>query len=344
VNVAVLGAGAGGRGVAVLCARRGCDVVLCERFEALRRQVAGGLVRHAGVLGEGTVRVRVTDEPAEAAAHAGLVFVATTAAGQRWALDGVAAAGASDQTVVVLSGLMGSILGRDQREERRRLIGETSAFPLSARIVGDHCHIRRAFRPSVAALPGPDGPRLAARLDGVLDVRPARSIIETCLCNPNPLVHAGTMLLNLAYVEREGLHAAAAHEGITSSGIRLIDALDAERRAIGVAYGYALPSVDGLYEALSDRRPPFRASEPVAPLPLQARFLTEDVPYGLALWASLAAAARVQTPVMDAIMRLYAVVAPELLGQARTLAALGVPASSVAEAIAAVNGGVHEHR
>jgi opine dehydrogenase len=344
VTVAVLGVGAGGRGVAALCALGGHDVVACDWSDAIRRELVGGAIPYTGVAGEGTVRVEVTDRPADAAARAGLVLVATTAAGQRWALDAVAEADVPGQAVVVLSGLLGSLVRPDLRAGGRRLVGETSAFPLSARIVDGRCHIRRVSRPQLAALPAADGRALARRLGGVLEVGAAATVVEACLNNPNPLIHAGTMLLNLALVERQGFEAPAPLEGITPMGLRLIDALDAERLAIGAAYGYGLPPVDALYEALTGRRPPFRTPEGDVPQPLQARFLTEDVPYGLALWVSLAEAAGVRVPVMDALLRVYAAAAPALLRERRTLATLGLPQAGAGAVLATVEGGVHGQR
>lgn len=344
MTVAILGIGAGGRGIAVLCALGGHRVVACDWSDAVRRELGDGTIAYTGVAGEGVVGIAVTDRPAEAAARAGLVLVSTTAAGQRWALDAVAEADVPDQAVVVLSGLMGSLLRPDLRAGGRCLLGETSAFPLSARLVDGRCQIRRVFRPLLAAVPAADGRALAARLGGVLDVGATATVVEACLNNPNPLIHAGTMLLNLALVERDGFEAPAPLEGITPMGLRLIDVLDAERLAIGAAYGYALPSVDALYEMLTGRRPSFRTPEGDVPQPLQARFLTEDVPYGLALWASLAEAAGVRVPVMDALLRVYGAATPALLDEARTLATLGVPDAGAEAVLAAVGGGVHGRR
>jgi opine dehydrogenase len=333
--VTVLGAGAGGRGLSVHLTLRGCQVVLTDRYAAFLDPLRSGQIEYVGALGEDAAPIIPVEDPVDAVRASPLVFIATTAAGQEWALKTVATANVCDQAVVILSGCMGSVLAALVLDRDAVIVGETSTFPLSARIASDgRCQIRRTLRPRVAAFPGHRSAALVAHLHGLIDVTAADTILETCLCNPNPLIHAGAMLLNVAHLERQGFDAAVPLEGITPKAIRLIDALDQERRAVARAYGYELPSVDGLYEELSGRHPPFR--EPVIPLPqpLQPRFLTEDVPFGIALWISLAEAAEVEVPLMSALYRLFGVLDPHLKADVRTLRQLGLAGLAAAELIA----------
>ena len=72
-----------------------------------------------------------------------------------------------------------------------------------------------------------------------------------------------------------------------------------------------------------------------APGAIATRWLTEDVPYGLATWSALAAQVGVATPVIDAVVTLAsAVLGTDCRAEARTPADLGL-AGLAPEAMAA---------
>jgi len=62
-----------------------------------------------------------------------------------------------------------------------------------------------------------------------------------------------------------------------------------------------------------------------APGRIETRWLTEDVPYGLATWAALGKRGGVETPVMESVMTLASVVlGVDCRAGARSLADLGI--------------------
>ena len=66
-----------------------------------------------------------------------------------------------------------------------------------------------------------------------------------------------------------------------------------------------------------------------APGALDTRWLTEDIPYGLATWAALADQVGVETPLMDALVTLAsALLGRDFRRETRTPADLGLTALS----------------
>src|SRR5262249_52313654 len=106
-------------------------------------------------------------------------------------------------------------------------------------------------------------------------------------------------------------------EGVTPAVCEVITAVDAERRAIGRALGVQLlPGNEafhaagfgpkgGLWATIKGSRV---LNPPPAPGATRTRWLTEDVPYGLGAWASMGDALGVETPVMDALVKIGRVV------------------------------------
>jgi opine dehydrogenase len=159
-------------------------------------------------------------------------------------------------------------------------------------------------------------------------------VLQAGLAALNPVVHPPGVLLNTGRIERSRGEFWFYEEGVTESVVRAIAALDAERLALGRALGIELtPVAEAFHRAgfgpAGDLWAVINGSRMLtalrAPGAVATRWLTEDVPYGLATWAALADAAGVETPVMDALVTLSsAVLGIDCRTQARTLAELGL--------------------
>ncbi len=147
--------------------------------------------------------------------------------------------------------------------------------------------------------------------------RAYRHVLEAGLSAPNPVVHPPGVLLNAGRIERSRGEFWFYEEGVTPSVVRAIEVLDAERLALGAALGVGLVPVaeafhragfgpaGDLWEAINGSR---MLTALRAPGAVETRWLTEDVPYGLATWAALARQVGVPTPVMDALVTLASAV------------------------------------
>ena len=129
----------------------------------------------------------------------------------------------------------------------------------------------------------------------------------------NPVVHPAGVLLNAGRVEYSRGEFYFYEEGVTPAVCRLIYAVDCERLAVARALDVELPRVDdafhsagfgpkgNLWETINGSR---MLTQLRAPGALETRWLTEDVPYGLAAWAQLGEQFGIPCPRMRAVVDL----------------------------------------
>jgi opine dehydrogenase len=195
----------------------------------------------------------------------------------------------------------------------------------------------------LAALPGRE---TAAILEMIADVypsmEPAKSVLQTSLQNANPIIHPAVTLANASRIEGTGGNFLFYEEGVSDSTGRLIEALDKERIAIGEKLGIEiLPDpvmgmrqgymLDDNYGAAYRQAPGFKGIG--AQPQLDHRYLNEDVGYGLVFMTQLGRQVGVETPGMDAMIRLTSILmAHDYAGEAlRTPESLGIGGMSVEE-------------
>ncbi len=138
-------------------------------------------------------------------------------------------------------------------------------------------------------------------------------VLEAGLAALNPIVHPPGVLLNAGRVERSRGEFYFYEEGVTPGVVRVIEALDRERLALGSAYGIALTPVaeafakagfgpaGDLWSVINGSR---MLTALRAPGQLDTRWLTEDLPYGLAMWAALAEGVGVEMPIARSLITL----------------------------------------
>jgi opine dehydrogenase len=133
----------------------------------------------------------------------------------------------------------------------------------------------------------------------------------------NPVVHPAGVLLNAGRVEHSRGDFYFYEEGVTPSVARVIMQVDAERRAIGKALGYDLCPADEAFhragfgpkgDLWSVINGSWMLTRLRAPGTLESRWLTEDIPYGLAAWSSLGGQYGVPVPTMRAVVDIGSVV------------------------------------
>ena len=141
--------------------------------------------------------------------------------------------------------------------------------------------------------------------------------VECGLSAMNPVVHPAGVLMNAGRVEKSRGEFYFYDEGVTPAVCAVIEQVDAERLAIGAALGYDLVPVADAFHAAGfgprgDLWSVINGSRMLtalrAPGSLETRWLSEDVPYGIATWAAIADDLGIETPVMDALVALASVV------------------------------------
>lgn len=162
--------------------------------------------------------------------------------------------------------------------------------------------------------------------------------LEAGLSALNPVVHPPGVLMNAGRIERSRGEFWFYEEGVTPTVAKVIEAVDRERLALGAALGLTLtPVAEAFHRAgfgpAGDLWATINGSRMLtalrAPGQIDTRWLTEDIPYGLASWALLGDRLGVETPTMDALVALAsAALDRDFAGEARGLRVLGLDAAA----------------
>lgn len=168
-----------------------------------------------------------------------------------------------------------------------------------------------------AAYPAKDTDEMLEVLGGMYDFVKADTIIEVTLNNGNPESHPGPSILNAGRIDYAGDSFYLYKEGITEHTVNVVHKIDEERQEICRKLGYdavdksARSVRSGYFEEGKPLLKQFNESpmlrDILGPTHLENRYITEDVESGLVLWASIADAVGVDTPVMDAVITLTGV-------------------------------------
>lgn len=177
-------------------------------------------------------------------------------------------------------------------------------------------------------------------------IAPYSNVLACGLCAMNPVVHPAGVLMNAGRVEHSRGEFYFYDEGVTPTVAQVIYGVDAERRAIGRALGFDLLPVDAAFHAAGfgpkgDLWATINGSRMLtqlrAPGAINTRWLTEDIPYGLAAWSSLGKQLGVATPLMDALVTLASVALGQDFWQmARTPEKLGIAGMNADEMLRTV--------
>jgi opine dehydrogenase len=355
--VAIVGTGIGGTEFAAYLGLNGWRV----RAHDVRPEAVAGIRERGGLevsgIASGFAPVeRATTDLAEAVGGATLIAVTTLANNHRAVAGALAPLLRDGQAICLMQGYVGGALEFRQSLDaagcRAKVkLGEMDNFPFTGAILGPSA-IRLASvkrRVQVAALPAPDGPTVVERMRQVLPPTAlARNVFETAFATVNPTLHVPGMLGNQARLDA-GERFQFYGRGITRSVARVIEAVDRERVALAQAFGvevttlqgwlaegYGVRGGDDLYELIQRlHREVFKDSP--APSALDARYVTEDVPFGLVPCMELGRLAGVPTPISEALTAIASVaLGRDFRREGRTLDRMGLAGFSLGAARAAV--------
>jgi opine dehydrogenase len=321
-QIAVIGAGNGGTAIAGDLTLAGHECRLFE-FEEWAGNVTAvvekGGIRVTGVARTGFAKVALATTDIHAALDgAELIMVATQAVTHTKVARTIAPLVRAGQVIILWPGSGGTLEVRrifDELGVRAEVIlGEAATFPYCCRRLEGpgtvNIHRIDGPRNQVAALPASRTAELMAALHGVYDtVAPVRSILEPALYNPNIIVHPAGALFNMGRIEHSKGEFWMYKEGITPSVKKIINGMDRERQAIMAALGYPPMTYEQVFADLFNVSvAEFAVASSKGPFSMQDRYVTEDIPMGVTLTASLGRLLRVPTPTYDSIIHIASLV------------------------------------
>jgi opine dehydrogenase len=321
-QIAVIGAGNGGTAIAGDLTLAGHECRLFE-FEEWAGNVTAvvekGGIQVTGVARTGFAKVALATTDIHAALDgAELIMVATQAVTHTKVARTIAPLVRAGQAIILWPGSGGTLEVRrifDELGVRADVIlGEAATFPYCCRRLEGpgtvNIHRIDGPRNQVAALPASRTAELMAALHGVYDtVAPARSILEPALYNPNIIVHPAGALFNMGRIEHSRGEFWMYKEGITPSVKKIINGMDLERQAIMAALGYPPMTYEQVFADLFNVSvAEFAVASSKGPFSMQDRYVTEDIPMGVTLTASLGRLLRVPTPTYDSIIHIASLV------------------------------------
>jgi opine dehydrogenase len=362
-SLTILGGGNTAFAVAANLTLRGFEVTLGEvpSFAGMLEPIRESrTIRLDGVAERGAARIaRVTTDIGEALGANDLALLIVPAYAHRPFAEACAPHLRSGQTIVLMPGTLGTLeFARILADagcrvaERGITLAETDTAPYVCRkLTPDSAHTWGVVSGlGLGVLPASETERVVAMLADVFTIdgksgsataiKPYPDVLACGLSAMNPVVHPAGVLMNAGRVEYARGEFYFYEEGVTPAVCDAIYALDAERRAIGHALGYDLLPVDAAFHAAGfgpqgDLWAAINGSRMLtqlrAPGAVRTRWLTEDVPYGLAAWASLGHQIGVATPVMDALVTLGRVVIGEGCPVGRGVRELGLAGMNAAE-------------
>jgi opine dehydrogenase len=294
-----------------------------------------------GVAQRGTACLHaVTTDVAQALAANDLVLLIVPAYAHKPFAEACAPHLRSGHVVVLMPGTLGSLeFARIVRQhgDRDLVLAETDTAPYVCRKVAPGAaHIWGVVSGlGLGVFPATQTERVQVLLEPLFPgVRTYPHVLACGLAAMNPVVHPAGVLLNAGRIEHARGDFYFYEEGVTPAVCRLIYAVDRERLALARALGLDLPPVDVAFHAAGfgprgDLWATINGSHMLtqlrAPGALETRWLTEDVPYGLAAWALLGEQLGVATPTLRALVDLTAAaLGAEFWPKARTPHHLGI--------------------
>lgn len=365
-KVTILGAGNGGLATAADFANNGFKVNLFElpEFEENLRPIRdiGGInvevLESSGRIAGFARLHKITTDIREATEDAEFIMVIVPSFAHKRFAELCVPYLKRGQVVVLSPGNFGGAIQWAQKLEEHGkkdiLMGETESMIYATRKKSPDTIWIRGYKKSMraAALPAKYNKRLMEYLHELYpDIKEAQNVLETGLSNPNPVIHTPIMLMNAGLIEREKGNFLFYHEGMTPAIGRVVETIDNERleiaRELGLVktrsiyeqdlewYSHQGTHGDNIHDTTVNN-PIYRWSK--APDTFNHRYLTEDIPFGLAPMESLGKWLGIPTPVMTATIEYACIVTGKNLRQgSRSVDYLGLTRYSREELLDIVN-------
>ncbi|MDA0769583.1 MAG: hypothetical protein BZY79_02395 [SAR202 cluster bacterium Casp-Chloro-G4] len=326
-SVTILGGGNTAFAVAANLSLQGHEITLYELPEfadSLQPIRESQIINLVGVAEQGAAKIqKVTTDAEEALAASDLVLLIVPAYAHKRFAEVCAPHIRQGQTVVVIPGTFGAL-------EWAKVLRDAGTTGVTLAEVDTAPYVCRKTSPDTATiwgivtslgmgvLPATDGERVRQIVDPLFPgISLYPDVMAAGLSAINPVVHPAGVLMNAGRIEYSRGEFYFYEEGVSPSVAKVIMQVDDERRAIGSALGYELlPANEGFHNAgfgpQGDLWATINGSMMLtrlkAPGSLDSRWLTEDIPYGIAAWSLVGKQFGVDTPLMRSFVDIGSIV------------------------------------
>lgn len=328
-KIAVLGGGNGAHTMAADLVLKGFEVRICEapEFETtFRTTLEQQGVKLIDAWGEERfVQVsRATTDFKEAVEGVDYIMLTMPAMGHERFFGGIMPYLADGQTVVSWPGNYSALrfadMLRESRIHKKITLAEGHTLPWGCRME-EPGRVRifvEAWKLLLATIPARETGRVVGDLKAMYPVVAGENVLATSMNNLNPIVHPVGSVLNAGWIDTLGKDFYLYRHGTTLSVARAIRAVYQEVKGIGEAIGVKM--LEYPEEAFWSKstimsyyfRAPFDKEGLVArisgPSSMKARYIVEDIPYGLVPVGLLARQLGIATPIIDAVIEIASII------------------------------------
>lgn len=327
-KAAVIGGGNGAFAETVELTLNGFEVSLCDPYkegESLRPLMTDNKMNYVGVFGNGSIKLNcITSNVAQAVDGADLVIVSVPSTAHEAMAAVLAPVLQSGVPVLLHPGHSGGALHfrhalKSAGYTGDLVLGEANTLKYIARKQDPKTiNISNVSKNLIVApLPAIYRDRLMERvLQCFPDIKPARTVLATTLRNPNSMMHPPGMILGAAWIEHSHGDFNFYYDAATPAVEKLMQAIDEERQAIGVAWNEPVEPLMDLLLSLDVTTPEAAASGSLqraflesagnrwikAPSSLDHRYMHEDMAFGLVPTAALGEVVGVQAQVIRSLI------------------------------------------
>lgn len=342
MKIAVIGAGNGGQAIAGYLAMQGYDVALydivVEKIDELRK--LGGIKLEGRISGFGKLGC-ITTNIEETVRGAEIVMVTTIANAHRAVAQSIAPYVVDDQVIILNPGrTCGALVFKQALAEAgckaRYYMAEAQTLVYACRIVQNGIVNIIGVKDEVllSALPSKDTDYVLSKINPLYpSFMKTTNVLRTSLENIGAMFHPCVLLFNAATIERNEVF--WFYRDMTEQVAAFIEKFDAERLAVGKAYGIDLLGVndwikfaykDTEGDTLCERMKNNPAYHDIkSPSTIFTRQLTEDIPTGVLPIMELGKAAGVETPLLASMIHICeALLGQDLHTNGRSLKNLGL--------------------
>lgn len=321
MKIAVIGAGNGGQAIAGYLGICGYEVSLYDIDEPKIADLHyKGVIQLVGrINGFGKIDC-ITTDIAEAVKGAEIIMVTTVANAHRTVAQTIAPFIEDGQVIILNPGrTCGALVFKQTLTEcgccKRYYLGEAQTLVYACRVVENGLVNVIGIKDEVllSGLPASDTDFILEKVNPIYpSFKKTNNVLQTSLENIGAMFHPCVLLFNAATIERNDMF--WFYRDMTEQVAAFIEKFDAERLAVGKAYGIKLLCVkdwikfaykDTEGESLCERMRNNPAYHDIkSPSTIFTRQLTEDIPTGVLPIMELGKVAGIDTPLLESMINI----------------------------------------